>query len=188
MKPLHLIIVAIIVVIGVAAMGAYKFMDTESLIASTDSSKVDHTVNIGVDSWAGYTILCSSELRRIALEDRVLVKCHDDKANYPERMAKLASDELKMAAVEVSGYILAGGAINYQGKVLLVIDESQGGDAIIVNKAIAANTNDIKKRTGIRIGFTPDSPSHTLLTAWANDFDVKINDPAAVTLVKTTGS
>ena len=189
MKPLYIIIAVILTILGVGGMIAYKFVDSELLIEATDSSKIKHTVNIGVDNWAGYTILCSKEMRRIALDsDGTLIKCHDDKADYPSRMAKLKSGDLQMAAAEISGYVLAGKAINYSATVQFVIDESQGGDAIIANSSVAKNTNDLKKRGGIRIGFTPNSPSHTLLIKWASDFDVKINDPRMVTLVKTDGS
>ena len=188
MKPLYVIIAGVVMIFGIVAMVAVKFLDTESLIAATDSSQVDHTVNIGVDSWAGYTILCSTETRRLALLDKVLIKCHDDKANYPDRMAKLDSGELQMAAAEVSGYILAGEAIKYSASIQFVIDESQGGDAIVANKAVAKNTNDIKKRRGVRIGFTKNTPSQTLMTKWALDFDVKLDNKAAVTLIETNGS
>ena len=189
MKPIYIIIAVIFTVLGVGGMVAFKFIDTELLIEATDSSKIKHTVNIGVDNWAGYTILCSKEARRIALEeDGTLIKCHDDKADYPSRMAKLKSGELQMAAAEITGYILAGKDINYGATIQFVIDESQGGDAIVANSKVANNTNDLKKRGGIRIGFTPNSPSHTLLIKWASDFDVKINDPSLVTLVKTEGS
>lgn len=188
MKPLYVIIAFVVMLLGIGGMVVFKFVDTESLIAATDSSQVDHTVNIGVDSWAGYTILCSDEIRRLTMAEKVQIKCHDDKANYPERMAKIKDGTYQMAAVEVSGYVLAGEAIQYEGSIQFVIDESQGGDAIVANKSVANNTDDVKKRRGVRIGFTKDSPSQTLMTKWALDFDVKLNDKTAVTLVETKGS
>jgi len=188
MKPLHIVIALILTLIGVGGMVGYKVFDDASLTASTDSANVRETVNIGVDSWAGYTVLCSTETRRLALVDGILVKCHDDKANYTDRMAKLASEELQMAAAAVDGYVLAGDAVKYPGSVTFVIDESQGGDVIIANASVAKNINDLKNRSGVKIAFTPDSPSQTLLTKWSSDFDVKINDPKAITLVHANGA
>lgn len=188
MKILHIAIAAVVTVFGIGGMLAYKFMDDASLTALTDSANVRETVNIGVDSWAGYTILCSSETRRLALEDGILIKCLDDKANYTDRMAKLASGDLQMAAATVDGYVLAGQDVKYPAVISFVIDESQGGDVIISNANIAKNINDLKKRTGVRIAFTPDSPSQTLLTKWASDFDVRINDPKMVTLIHSDGA
>jgi ABC-type taurine transport system substrate-binding protein len=190
MKPIYVCIVFGVMVLGIGGLVAWKYLDTESLIAATDSSKVDHTVNIGTDSWAGYSILCSAETRRLALLDKVLLKCHDDKANYSDRVNKLASGTLQMGAVEVSGYILAGAALTkgYPAGIQFVIDESRGGDAIVARKSVALNTDDVKKRKKIRIGYTKDSPSHTLMTKWALDFDVKLGDPNAVILVETKGS
>ena len=175
-------------VLAVVGMIGYKLYDSASLESITDSANVRETVNIGVDNWAGYFVLCSKETRRIALDDGILIKCHDDKANYPERMAKLASGDLQMAAATVDGYIMAGADVKYPGHIMFVIDESQGGDAIIANSQVAKNTDDLKNKKGLKIAYTPDSPSQTLVTAWKNHFDVPIDKPDHFTVVPANGS
>ena len=76
-------------VLTVVGMVAFKMVDDASITASTDSANVDHTINIGVDNWAGYFILCSPETRKRALDKRVLIRCIDDKANFAVRMENL---------------------------------------------------------------------------------------------------
>lgn len=184
----HIVIGGIFVLLLVAGMVGYKLMDDAALTASSDSGNIRATVNIGVDNWAGYSVICSTEMRRLALEREVLVKCHDDGANYPERMAKLKNGDLEMAVATVDGYIATAEAEDYPASILFVIDESQGGDAIIANINVAKNTNDLKGKQGLRIAYTPDSPSATLAMQWANDFNVPINDPTFFTIIHSNGS
>ena len=188
MKAVHIIASVVLLSVAVGGMVIYKVMDDAALTAATDSANIDHTVNIGVDNWAGYSILCSAEMRRIALDRRVLVKCHDDQANYGSRMSKLKSGDLEMAVATVDGYVLAGVDEDYPASIAFVIDESQGGDVIVANRTIAENTDDLKGKTGLRITFTPDSPSQTLVTAWSTHFDVPINDSSKFTVVPANGS
>jgi len=188
MKGLHIIIGGVLMALFVVGMIAYKFMDDAALTAATDSANVKHTVNIGVDNWAGYSILCSKETRRLALNDGVLIKCEDDQADYPLRMQRLLDGELEMAVATVDGYVLAGEDIKYGATIAFVIDESQGGDVIVARRDVAENTDDLKGKKGLRIAYTPDSPSQTLATAWSSHFDVPINDPALFTIVEASGS
>ena len=187
MKLSHIIAVAVVVVVGIGSMVAFKLFDDATLTASTDSANVEETINIGVDNWAGYYVLCSKEARRLALEKKVLIKCHDDKADYPDRMMKLKDGVYQMAAATVDGYVMTGADAQYPGSVMFVIDESQGGDAIIANKNVATNIDDLVGKS-FRLTYTPNSPSQTLATAWSNDFNVPINDPSVVTIVPSNGS
>lgn len=189
MKGSHIIIAAGVTVVALVVMGAIKFLNIEALNSLTDSSKIEHTVNIGVDNWAGYYPLCSPETRRRALDNGVLVKCHDDGANMDERVRKLKAGELQMAAMTVDSYVRNGSGYDYPGSFLFVIDESQGGDAIVASKAAAPNGNidDLRGKTGLRIAFTPDSPSEMLVTAWKQDFGIDI-DGSGWTIVEANGS
>lgn len=188
MKALHIIIGAVLMIIAIGGMVAYKFIDNAALTAATDSANIKYTVNIGVDNWAGYSILCSKEMRRLALNDGVLVKCEDDQADYEARMQRLADGNLEMAVATVDGYILAGQDINYGATIAFVIDESQGGDVIIARRDVAENTDDLKGKKGLRIAYTPNSPSQTLVTAWSSHFDVPIHDPNLFTIIESSGS
>lgn len=185
----HIIIGITAMVLGIGAMVGYKLFEDAELISATDSSNIKHTVNIGVDNWAGYSILCSRETRRLALDrGGVLIRCEDDQANYTQRMEKLDQGELEMAVATVDGYILAGQDIDYSATIAFVIDESQGGDVIVARRDIAENSDDLKGKKGLRVAYTPDSPSQTLVTAWSSHFDIPINDPELFTVVESSGS
>lgn len=184
-----IILIAIIAtVLVVAGMVGFKFMDDADLASLTDSSKIKSTFNVGVDNWAGYTILCSRKARQLALDEGVLIKCINDDADYDLRLSKLKSGELQGAALTVDGYVLSGAAYDFPGQIAFIIDESTGGDAILVNGAVAQNINDLKSKSGVRVGYTPNSPSQTLLTAWSQHFDVPIKNAARFTMVETNGS
>jgi len=53
-----------------------------------------------------------------------------------------------------------------------VIDESKGGDAIVAWKDKVANLDALKKMQGVKVAFTPNSPSEHLLRTMAVHFDV----------------
>jgi ABC-type amino acid transport substrate-binding protein len=188
MKPLHIIATLVATIVLIVGMVVFKFVDKASLESQTDAAKVKYTANIGVDSWAGYAILCSKKARQLALEDATLIKCIDDKADYALRLQKLKDGNLQLAAITVDGYILSGSDYNWPANFQFVIDESRGGDAILVNSNFATSVTDLKTKSMIRIAYTPKSPSQTLLTAWGISFDIPINDTSKVTLVETKGS
>jgi outer membrane protein OmpA-like peptidoglycan-associated protein/ABC-type nitrate/sulfonate/bicarbonate transport system substrate-binding protein len=188
MNPKIIIIALIIVVLAVVGMVGFKLFDDADIASLTDSSKIKYTFNVGVDNWAGYTILCSHKARQYALDEGVLIKCHNDDADYDLRLQKLKDGELQGAALTVDGYVLVGGNYDFPGQIGFIIDESTGGDAIWVNSTVAQNINDLKTKSGVRVGYTPNSPSQTLLTAWSQHFDVPVNDATRFTLVKTNGS
>ena len=177
-----------VLILTVVGMKAFKMVDDASITASTDSANVDHTINIGVDNWAGYFILCSPETRKRALDKRVLIRCIDDKANFAVRMENLRTGKLQMAAITVDSYVKNGKKVDYPGSIIFVIDESQGGDAIIVNRSIANNIDDLKNKKGLKIAYTPDSPSQMLVTALIQHFGVPINRIENFTVVPANGS
>lgn len=190
MKGLHIIIGAVVAVVAIGGMVSYKFMDDAAIIASTDSANVDYTINIGVDNWAGYFIACSPETRKRALDKSVLIKCVDDGADLAKRMEDLRTGDLQMAAITADSYVRNGAREDYPGSVIFVIDESQGGDAIIANRSVTPNGNidDLRGKKGLKIGFTAESPSEMLATAWKRDFGIDIDDPTSWTIVSTNGS
>lgn len=188
MKPIYLIFAIAITIIIVILMFGFKVFENSSIESLTAASKVKATINIGVDSWAGYSVLCSKKMRQLSLDKGVLVKCHDDKGNYEQRLTKLSSNELQAAAFSVDGYYLTGSKIGYPGQIVMIIDESFGGDGIISGNSRIRNINDIKGMNQIRIAYTPNTPSQTLLTAWALDFDIPIKDINRIILTPTNGS
>lgn len=188
MKVMTYVIGAAAMTLAIGGMIAYKFMEEAAITASTDSANIEYTINIGVDNWAGYYPLCSPVTRKNALDEGLLIKCHDDKADYAGRMQKLKTGELEMAAITVDAYVKNGMHVDYPGSIIQVIDESQGGDAIVASRTIAENTTELKTKKGLKIAYTLDSPSQMLTTAWKNHFGVAIDDPSVFTVVPANGS
>ena len=132
----------------------------------TDAGRFKGEINIGLDNFLGYYPLRSKQLRSEMLQQGYQLKFDDDGADYSQRVKKLAAGELDFAVFTVDSYIL-NAAPTFPGQVVMVISESKGADAIVVNKSIA-KVNDIKSITA-----TLGSPSHQLLNASIIDFGLE---------------
>ncbi len=140
--------------------------------STSDASGVTTTVRIGVDNWVGYLPLCSRELRTRMQGAGYRVQCADDNADYAARMKRLRQGELEFAVMTVDAFLLHGGKEKFPASVIMVIDESSGGDAIVARKDRLASLDDLKSKTDYRIAFTAGSPSEHLLKSIAVHFDV----------------
>ena len=162
--------------VGVFAIAAYKFgwplvqerLDRES----SDAKDIKAKLAIGTDNSIGYFPLCSGELRKRMRARGYLLQCDDDKADYPARMQRLKSGELQFAVATVDSYLLNGADKGFPATIIAVIDESKGGDAIVARKESVATIDDLKKKAGVKIAFTPGSPSEHLIKATSVHFDV----------------
>lgn len=140
--------------------------------STSDASGVTRTLRIGVDNWVGYLPLCSKELRTRMHGAGVRVQCNDDSADYPARMKRLRQGELEFAVTTVDAFLLHGGKEKFPGSIIMVIDESSGGDALVARKDRLASLDDLKTKTDYKIAFTAGSPSEHLLKSVAVHFDV----------------
>ena len=139
---------------------------------TSDAAGVTGTLRIGVDNWVGYLPLCSKELRTRMHAVGYRVQCVDDSADYAARTKRLRQGEIEFAVMTVDALLLHGGKEKFPGSVIMVIDESSGGDALVARKDRLASLDDLKVRTDYRIAFTAGSPSEYLLKAVAVHFDV----------------
>ena len=140
--------------------------------ATSDASYTEGEITIAVDNWIGYFPLCSKEMRKRMHRNGWLLQCEDDRADYSSRMSRLAANKIDFAVVTVDSYLLNANKFNYPGAIVMVIDESKGGDAIVAKKEKAANLDAIRDTNNLRIAFTPNSPSHHLLKAAADHFNL----------------
>ena len=139
---------------------------------TSDASGIAKTLRVGVDNWVGYLPLCSKELRTRMHGAGYRLQCSDDGADYAARTRRLRQGELEFAVTTVDAFLLHGGKEKFPGSVIMVIDESSGGDAIVARKDRLASLDDLKTRTDYRIAFTAGSPSEHLLKSIAVHFDV----------------
>ena len=85
----------------------------------------------------------------------------DDKADYAGRMEKLKKGDIQFAVATVDSFLLNAHSVDYPGTIVMVIDESQGGDCILAKADVAKNLSDLKGKNDLRVAFTPGSPAIT---------------------------
>lgn len=129
----------------------------------TDAGRFKGQIKLGLDNFLGYYPLRSKHMQIEMLQDGFQMEIQDDGADYAERIKKIESGELDFAVFTVDSYIL-NAAPSFSGQIVMVISESKGADAIVVNKSIS-KVNDIKSITA-----TLNSPSHQLIKASIIDF------------------
>lgn len=178
-------IVFLLTLISMIVMIGLKITNKNEIMEATDISKVKHHINIGVDNWAGYFFLCSKELRKKALEKEILVNCVVDNADTEGRMGGLQQKNLQMAAFTVDSFVKSGESKKFPAKIVTVIDESQGGDAIYVNKNVAENVDTLKNISNFKVGYTKNSPSELLFATFKKDFGL---DESKFQVIETNGS
>jgi outer membrane protein OmpA-like peptidoglycan-associated protein/ABC-type nitrate/sulfonate/bicarbonate transport system substrate-binding protein len=184
-----------VVVLLVGALGLVGWYVAEPLLerrqqqATSDARGTRGTITIGVDNWVGYFPLCSPVMKRNLRTEGYLLKCEDDQADYAARMRALREGRLEFAVATVDSYLLNGSRENFPGTIVSVIDESKGGDALVARKDVLASIDDLKKRTGVKIAFTPNSPSAHMIKALGAHFDIEtLRDARGAWRVETAGS
>lgn len=182
----------LIVVLGCLGLVGYRFAlkywDEKSKWSTSDSREIKGTITIGVDSWVGYQPLCGAEMQKRLRGMDWRLKCEDDNADYASRMKKLSRGELDFAVATVDSYLLNGAGEDFPGVIVLVIDESKGGDAIVARRDKIASIEDLKNKPGYKVAYTPASPSEHLLKSVAVHFEVTpLKDKAAPSWKVETG-
>jgi outer membrane protein OmpA-like peptidoglycan-associated protein/ABC-type nitrate/sulfonate/bicarbonate transport system substrate-binding protein len=139
---------------------------------TSDAAATKGTLSIGVDNWIGYFPLCSPAMARRMRAAGYQLRCLDDKADYASRFALLGEGELDLAVATVDSYVLNGAAVNYPAAIIAVLDESKGGDAIVARKSAVSSLDALKANAGVKVAFTPASPSEHLLKSVSVHFDL----------------
>ncbi len=172
----HLKAFLIILVLGILAIAGVKFLlpvwQDATQRETSDAASEHGTLVVGVDSWVGYFPLCSPAMAKRMRDVGYNLRCEDDQADYAKRFTRLNDDELQLAVATVDAYVLNGVHTHYPGAIVAVLDQSKGGDAIVARRSAAANLDALKKRSNLKVAFTPNSPSEHLLKAVGVHFDV----------------
>lgn len=150
---------------------ARSYISENDQVATSDASRTQETITIGIDNWVGYIPLCGKELRKRLHHSGILLKCEDDNADYPARMENLRKGKIDFAVATVDSFIL-NGAPDFPGTIIMVIDESKGGDALIARKSKLSKIDELRDKKNFKIAFTPSSPSEHLLKSIASHFDI----------------
>jgi len=157
--------------------------------ATSDAQHTKGKITIALDNWIGYFVLRSPEFEHEMRRAGWHLVIQDDDADYAQRMRRLKNGEIDFAAATIDSYILNAAGLGFPGTIIMVIDESKGGDAILARSDRVAGLDALKGTKDTKVAFTPRSPSHHLLKAAAYHFnapELLPQDPAQ--RIETFGS
>lgn len=183
-----LLIVVIVVIGAVGVKFLWPYFEKSQQRATSDATKTKGKITIAVDNWVGYFILQSPEMENAMRRSGYILICEDDQADYGGRMDRLKRGQIDFAVATVDSFILNGADRHYPGAIVMVIDESKGGDAILARREKVGGLDVLKGKTDVRVAFTPDSPSHHLAKAAADHFSVPELLPGGKLRIETSGS
>ncbi|MBU6950079.1 phosphate ABC transporter substrate-binding/OmpA family protein [Hahella sp. HN01] len=188
----HVKIVIILLLGGLLVMAGVKIFLLQSQedrqLQTTDAKNTKGAIRLARDSWVGYFPLCSPEMNARLRRQGYLLECVDDQADYQDRFKRLSKGEYTFIVATVDSYVQNGAAVNYPGPIISVIDESKGGDAIVARQSKVAGIEDLRAANGVKVAFTPNSPSEHLLRAIRSHFDLTALNQSTSWKMPTNGS
>lgn len=183
----------LVFILGLVGILGYKFYSVgesnKFRRSTTDAKHIKGKITIGIDSWVGYFPLCSPKLKSMMRSNGYLVECVDDGADYNQRMKRLKRKKYNFAVATVDSFLINGKNHDFPGSIIMVIDESKGGDAIIANKFKFPTLDSLKNPDAdYKVAFTPQSPSEHLLKSISAHFDIPRIKNSTRWRVETDGS
>jgi len=162
------LIAAIIWCIILALLGAaYKFWVhphlSKKLKEATGSvSRYKDELVLAADSFSGYCVLRSETFKQELRDRGIKLRVEDDKADYTARLDALRAGSIQLAVFTIDSLITAGArAGDFPATIVLVIDETQGADALVAYQQSVASVQDLNNPAA-KIVLTPNSPSEFL--------------------------
>lgn len=181
-----------LLVFGFIGIVAYRFarpiINDIQQQRTSDAGATQGKITIAYDNWIGYFPLCSPEMKRQMYAAGWTLACVDDEANYEERMERLKKREIDFAVATVDSYILNAAPKDFPGVIIIVLDESKGGDAMLAWQERVNDLDALRKIPNFKIAFTPNSPSHHLLKSIADHFGLPQLLVSGERRVETNGS
>jgi outer membrane protein OmpA-like peptidoglycan-associated protein len=129
-------------------------------------------VKFAIDAFSGYCVFRSEEFRKRFKEkiksdaDQVSLHLVDDEADYKKRIKDFKSGDVKMGVFTIDALINNSVLVkDLPAKIVMMIDESKGADAVIGYKQAFPIPDDIDALNGPNVHFVlvPDSPSEMLV-------------------------
>jgi outer membrane protein OmpA-like peptidoglycan-associated protein/ABC-type nitrate/sulfonate/bicarbonate transport system substrate-binding protein len=156
-------------IIGLAlACGlAYKFvlvplLEDKELQETGSASQYQRTVRLAADSFSGYAVLRSNEMKNLLKKQGTQLVITDDAADYAKRLEGLKNGDLDMAVFTIDTYLTEGvKAEDFPGSIAMLIDQSKGADAIVAYKDAVPNIQALDHASA-KIVVTKGSPSEFL--------------------------
>jgi outer membrane protein OmpA-like peptidoglycan-associated protein len=158
-------IIWVVIVGGLAA--ATKFLilprfQNKLQTKTSSGGKYKGEIVIATDSFSGYAVLRSPEMKADLKAQGIKLVIQDDKADYPARMLALQERKIHLAVFTVDSFLAAGEKLGqFPATIVMVIDETQGADAIVSYKSAVGNLDQLNDPKA-RLVLTPQSPSEFL--------------------------
>jgi len=184
-----LVIVALVwmTIIGIGVMG-YKWLYRpaqeqavkneadrklkEKVQATSGTSNYKHKLAGLYDGFSGYGIIRSQEFKNELSRKGILIDWEDDGADYDSRLKALKDGDVNLAVFTWDALIKSSAKINDTPATgVLVIDETQGADAMVGYKSAFPNV-DALNDPETKFVLTGDSPSETLVRVLIAKFNL----------------
>src|SRR5579859_735780 len=119
-------------------------------------------IKLALDSFSGYSVFRSREFLAKLSAQNIKLHLVDDDAVYKKRIETLQNGVTPLAVFTIDAFINNSAGAKTKddeppGKIVLVIDESVGADAMIGYEKTLGDLNALKQ-PGVKIVFTRDSP------------------------------
>jgi outer membrane protein OmpA-like peptidoglycan-associated protein/ABC-type nitrate/sulfonate/bicarbonate transport system substrate-binding protein len=130
--------------------------------ATSSSSRYKDELVLAADSFSGYCILRSEAFKQELRDRKIRLTVEDDKADYGARLEALRAGKVQLAVFTIDSLITAGArAGDFPASIVLVIDETQGADALVAYQKAVGSVQDLNDPSA-KIVLTPNSPSEFL--------------------------
>jgi outer membrane protein OmpA-like peptidoglycan-associated protein/ABC-type nitrate/sulfonate/bicarbonate transport system substrate-binding protein len=146
---------------------AYKFWVHPHLakrlnLATSSMSRYKDELVLAADSFSGYCVFRSDAFKQELRDRGIKLAVQDDKADYAARLDALRAGKVQLAVFTIDSLVTAGArAGDFPATIVLVIDETQGADAIIAYDKALTSVQDLNDPAA-KIVLTPNSPSEFL--------------------------
>lgn len=152
-----------LVILGLLAAG-YRYLVhprlSDRLVRETGAaSQYQDEIAVAADSFSGYAVLRSEMVRSDLKARKIKLSITDDRANYSGRIQALREGKIQMAVFTIDSLVTASAKLGeFPGTIVLVIDETRGGDALVANTNVVKSLEDLNTADA-RFVLTPNSPS-----------------------------
>ncbi len=182
------VLLVVVVALATAVKLLLPVLEEDRQKTTSDATHIKGRVTLALDNWVGYFPLRSSRMASLMRQAGYHLVVEDDQADYATRMQRLRDGTLDFAVATVDSFLLNGAVANYPGVIVMVIDESQGGDAILARRDKISSLDDLRRYEDVTVAFTPASPSHYLAKAAAEHFNLPQLLPQGRLRLETSGS
>jgi outer membrane protein OmpA-like peptidoglycan-associated protein/ABC-type nitrate/sulfonate/bicarbonate transport system substrate-binding protein len=174
--PIFVILFLLLVIPGLYfAKKIIPVLKSRNQQQTSDAKGLKGKITLAIDDWIGYYPISSARMKKAMRNEGYMLDISNDGGDYPARMKKLKEGELDFAVVTVDSYILNAASLDFPATIVVVLDESKGGDALVAYTNVVSSLDSFKSFTSAtmpKIAYTPSSPSQHLLKAISSHFNV----------------